>query len=139
MKSLAYTLQVILDELPFGPGPNYQVAFPDPFNNSLAEAIDLYSKSRAEALELLRRSKDLDKNRPECVAADFEEVAASCGHFSFSLEDFAREMQTYLNILDELKVEVEGNKTRSWQWIRFWGSSRRDMEAPKPDDGHHGE
>ena len=33
--------------------------------------------------------------------ADFEEVAASCGYFSFSLLDFACEMQVYLEVLGQ--------------------------------------
>jgi hypothetical protein len=52
---------------------------------------NLYSSARAEALKELYKSKDLDKTRPENVEADFEEVAASCGHFSFSLYDFGRQ------------------------------------------------
>ena len=71
----------------------------------------------------LYKSKELDKDRPASIEADFEEVAASCGHFSFSLQDFASEMQTYLTILEELKEETEKTKNRSWKWLLFW---RRD-------------
>jgi hypothetical protein len=81
----------------------------------------------------LYKSKELDKDRPENVEADFEEVAASCGHFSFSLQDFANEMQNYLTILEELK-EVTENQTRSWIWLRFWKKSKDQlMQAPAED------
>ena len=83
----------------------------------------LYSNARAEALKELYKSKELDRDRPENVEADFEEVAASCGHLSFSLQTFATEMQTYLTILEELK-EVTQHKHRSWNWVRFWRISR---------------
>lgn len=72
----------------------------------------------------LYKSKELDRDRPESIEADFEEVAASCGHFSFSLQAFADEMQTYLSILEELKEEIEKPKRRSWKWVLFWRSSR---------------
>jgi len=39
MKSLAYTLTQILEELPFGNGPQYQITFNSQFNSSLTEAL----------------------------------------------------------------------------------------------------
>jgi hypothetical protein len=77
-------------------------------------------------------------------------VAASCGHFSFSLQAFANEMQTYLSILEELKEETE-KPIRSWKWLKFWKKTKpnsrqtatvspeeealinptRELEAPK--------
>jgi hypothetical protein len=83
----------------------------------------LYSNARADALKELYKSKELDRDRPESIEADFEEVAASCGHFSFSLQDFANEMQTFLEILEELKEQTE-NRPRSWHWLRFWRKSK---------------
>jgi len=71
----------------------------------------------------LYKSKDLDRDRPESIEADFEEVAASCGHFSFSLQAFAEEMQTYLSVLEELKG-VTDKPARSWNWLRFWQKSK---------------
>ena len=34
--------------------------------------------------------------------------------------DFGTEMQTFLEILEELKEHTESNKTRSWNWLFFW-------------------
>jgi hypothetical protein len=39
MKSLAYTLSQILEELPFGPGPNYEIMINDHFKSSLTDAL----------------------------------------------------------------------------------------------------
>ena len=68
------------------------------------------------------------------VEADFEEVAASCGYFSFSLLDFAHEMKVYLEILDDLKLEVEERPSgRTWNWLKFWRSfhfSKSKSEDP---------
>ncbi|TAQ89411.1 hypothetical protein B7494_g2290 [Chlorociboria aeruginascens] len=120
MKSLSYTLSQILNELPFGAGPEYQISINEHFETSLTDALMLYTTARSDALKELYKSKELDKTRPECIEADFEEVAASCGQFSFSLQDFANEMQTFLSILEELKIEIERSKRRSWKWLHFW-------------------
>jgi hypothetical protein len=124
MKSLAYTLTQILRELPFGSGPDFKITVHEHFRASLTDALKLYSGARAEALTELYKSKNLANENPESVEADFEEVAASCGHFSFSLQDFAEEMQTYLEVLEELKDEAEKPNRRSWSWLRLWQSQK---------------
>lgn len=70
------------------------------------------------------KHKELNKSRSESIEADFEEVAASCGHFSFSLYDFGTEMQTFLAILEDLKDETEIRGSRSWKWLHFWPRSK---------------
>ena len=76
------------------------------------------------------------RDRPASVEADFEEVAASCGHFSFSLESFAEEMQNFLTILEDLKHVVENRPQRSWNWIRFWrkGPNKKDAHDPEQEN-----
>lgn len=128
---------MILDELPYGPSPEFRIAVNANFKTSLVEAIELYSAARKEALAFLYKNKDLNKNRPTEVEAGFEEVAASCGHFSFSLQDFAEEMKIYLEILDDLKQESEKvPRSRSWHWLQFWRRSRRlkDLNLNHLDD-----
>lgn len=134
MKSLVYTLSQILEELPFGPGPEYPITINEHFQISLTEALKLYSGARSEALKELYKSKDLHRDRPESIEADFEEVAASCGHFSFSLLSFAEEMQTYMTILEELKEEADNRKQRSWSWVRFWHRDRHSKDKSKNSD-----
>ena len=108
-----------MDELPFD--VYGQITVDAHFKSSLADAINLYTASRQQALRLLYKNKELSNPRPMATQADFEEVAASCGYFSFSLQDFACEMQVYLNILDDLKLEVEERpKGRTWKWLKVW-------------------
>jgi hypothetical protein len=137
MKSLAYTLKQILDDLPYGPAPEYAIPDHTRYQESLMEAIKLYSSAREQSLALLYKKKDLHAARPMEMAADFEEVAASCGHFSFSLQDFAEEMRVYLDILDQLKVETDHtSRKRSWNWLKFWHrSSRKKEPGHKTDPG----
>lgn len=92
----------------------------------MEDAVDLYTRSREEALGLLYKNQEITKNRSMELEADFEEVAASCGYFSFSLLDFANEMKVYLEILDNLKLEVEERPLgRTWNWLKFWRRRRR--------------
>ena len=113
----------ILDELPFDSDGRFTA---DPhFTTSLDEAISLYSESRHSALDTLYKSREFTQTKSMEMQADFEEVAASCGYFSFSLQDFASEIKVYLEILDDLRLEVEERPSgRSWSWLKFWRSAR---------------
>lgn len=130
MKSLAFTLKEILDEKPFLQGVKHEVAVNPKFRSSLDRAIDLYTKARQEALSAVYDQKDMRRNRPVEVEADWEEAAASCGHFSFSILEVANQVKEYLWILDELQLEVEERPAgRTWSWLKFWKSK------PKPRPG----
>ena len=75
-------------------------------------------------------------DRPsEDVLADIEEVSACCGHFSFSLLDFAEDVLEYLNQLDDLKHELD-SPHRSWRWLMFW--RRGPWRDERPQKFGHG-
>ncbi|KAH8900995.1 hypothetical protein GQ53DRAFT_834974 [Thozetella sp. PMI_491] len=119
MKSLAYTLSEVLRDPTFGSAPDYQITINDHFRPSLTDALGLFNAARRDALQELYRTIELGRTRPDKIQADFEEVAAACGHFSFSLQTFGEEMQKYLDVLDDLKHSSE-HDTRSWHWLRWW-------------------
>ncbi|PUU72381.1 Fusaric acid resistance protein-like-domain-containing protein [Tuber borchii] len=123
MKSLAYTLKLILDDLSFISGKTYRLQVNREFRGSLGQAIALYSERRIEALNTLYKSKAVTKERPMAEAADVEEIAASCGYFSYCLLYFAEEMLVYLSLLEELE-DLQTRKTRSWEWAKFWKSKK---------------
>lgn len=121
MKSLAYTLRDVLDELPFGPGPEYEMAINEHFRHSLIDATALFINARKEALAMVYQNKIPAKTGSVEVAADFEEVAASCGYFSSSLQDFAEDMVTFLDVLEQLKENAKRYpRKRTWDWLKFW-------------------
>ncbi|KAL8728318.1 MAG: hypothetical protein Q9166_005461 [cf. Caloplaca sp. 2 TL-2023] len=125
IKSLTYTLREILDDLPFSPGPEYQVTVDAQYRSSLEAAVKLYSQSREAALSKIYDTNEVNKDRSVDVEADFEEIAASCGVFSYTLQDFANEMMIYLDILDNLKLEIEEKpKGRTWDWLKVWRRNR---------------
>ena len=125
-----------MDDLPFGPSPDFRITLDHQFRQSLDSATDLYTKARTESLSLLYKSKELNQDRPLAIAADFEEVAASCGQFSFSLLDFAEEMKVYLDILEEYKIQTEKCSRHSWKWMMFWRkASDRVCNSARTDPG----
>lgn len=118
-------MKQILDELPYGQGGKGRITVNTRFRSSLVEALKLYTTAREEALTFLYRNKELNKARPMELEADFEEVAASCGHFSFSLQHFANDMEEYLDILEELKIETDERPNgRTWEWLKLWRRGR---------------
>jgi hypothetical protein len=129
MKSLAFTLSEILKQPPFGSAPNPEITINGNFKSSLRDALDLYNNARAGALQELYKSIELSRSRSEKIQADIEEVAAACGHFSFSLQAVADEMDAYLDAVAELKVVAESSH-RTWSWLRFWTSWSWFAEHP---------
>ncbi|KAJ9500487.1 hypothetical protein H2202_004282 [Exophiala xenobiotica] len=123
LRSLAFTLKEILDHFPFDPAQRYAVSTNPKFKISLDRAIDLYKDSRRKSLAIVYGQKDMDRSRPVAVQADWEDAAACCGHFSFSLVEVAESIKEYLNILDELQLEVDEHPAgRTWNWLKFWKS-----------------
>ena len=121
MRSLAYTLKEILDDLPFNPDDNYSVSINPRFELSLERALNLYKENRKQALKAVYDKKDMDRTRPIEVEADWEEAAACCGHFSFSLLEVAEQIKHFLYCLDDLQIELEhASSGRSWSWLKFW-------------------
>ncbi|OJD14555.1 hypothetical protein AJ78_05105 [Emergomyces pasteurianus Ep9510] len=121
MCALAYTVTEILGELPYSAGPKYKVIVNSKFRTSLDRALDLYHSTRNEALNMVYWQKDFVKTKSVETEADLEEVAASCGHFSFSLQAFAEQLKEILEVLDELQLETDERPNgRSWGWLKFW-------------------
>ncbi|KAG9689293.1 hypothetical protein KCU95_g9732, partial [Aureobasidium melanogenum] len=130
MKSLAFTLKSILDELPFQSGTDDLIAVNVNFRTSLAQAIELFNNARKEALSTLYRNKEITNAKSLERVADLEEVAASCGHYAAAMIDFAEDTLKYLEILEELKEELEQeDRNRSWKWLAFWRRHKTDKTA----------
>ncbi|KAI0024156.1 Fusaric acid resistance protein-like-domain-containing protein [Xylariomycetidae sp. FL0641] len=118
LKSLAHTMAEMLKAPPFG-APGVPVDSTEQFQDSLSEAVGLYNQARARALEELYTTIEFGRTKTESIQADFEEVAAACGHFSFSLLSFAEEMQRYMDAIDDLRNVTDVNK-RTWNFLKFW-------------------
>lgn len=93
---------------------------------SSMESSTSNAASPAEERHQTRRSKTLFDRQPNEVVADIEEVSACCGHFSFSLLDFAEDVLTYLDVLDDLKAEMDA-PSKSWNWLAFWKKRSKNL------------
>lgn len=131
MKSLAFTLAGVLRDAPFGSAPDYTITIHERYRQSLEEALVLFNEARAEALQELYRTIELGRLQSDKIKADFEEVAAACGHFSFSLQAFGEEMTKYLDVLDDLKLVSDHNR-RNWRWLFFWNPPQRRYPSVLP-------
>ncbi|KAK2594380.1 hypothetical protein QQS21_007886 [Conoideocrella luteorostrata] len=129
LKSLAYTLSETLRESPFGIDPATDVKVNDQLRDSLRDALNLFNHAKKNALQELYKTIELGRSRSEAIQADIEEVAAACGHFSFSLRAVADEMDSYLDVLEELQHVTETH-SRSWEWLKFWKRSRQNAQPP---------
>ena len=136
MRSLAFTLKEILDDCPFDESKQYAVTTNPKFKSSLDRALELYNESRKQSLLVVYGQKDMDRSRPIPVQADWEDAAACCGHFSFSLVEVAESVKEYLIILDELQLEVDEKPAgKTWGWLKFWRSQYddNDLDGLDPD------
>ena len=89
------------------------------------QALDLYTTSRVAALkDLYDHHITLHKQN-----VTKEEVAASMTYFSFSLEEFAREILDVIHVLNDLKEYKQTPHQREWKWLAFW--SRKGVSRPK--------
>ena len=135
MRSLAFTLKEILDDLELTASNGYEVEINPRFKVSLERALQLYKEARREALDAVYDKKDLDRRRPVEVEADWEEAAACCGHFSFSLLEVAEDVKHLLSILDGMQLEMEEQPSgRSWTWLKFWSDEKATIATDHDSD-----
>jgi hypothetical protein len=127
MEGLTQSLTQILREPPLGISSNYEVTISDELRQNLTEALGEFNMARANALQQVYNMIEREKSTSRRIQAGLEEVAAACGHFSFSLQTFGEEMQKYLDVLDDLKYVCEQTK-RSWRWLFWW--RKEDATAP---------
>lgn len=125
LRALAFTLKEILDDLRLTTSKGYGVEINPRFKISLQRALELYQDARRKALDVVYEKKDLDRRRPIEVEADWEEAAACCGHFSFSMLEVAEDVKKFLAILDDMQLEFEEQPSgRTWSWLKFWNPKK---------------
>ena len=54
-----------------------------------------------------------------------DEVAASMTYFSFSLEEFSREILDLISVLTNLQSLQTSRPARSWRWLLLWSRQER--------------
>ncbi|ETR97672.1 60S ribosomal protein L19 [Trichoderma reesei RUT C-30] len=130
MEALTQSLVVILREPPLGTAPKDEVTISDELRQPLTEALCQFNEARADALQKMYTMIERENTTSRRIQAGLEEVAAACGHFSFSLQTFGEEMQKYLDVLDDLKY-VSDHSKRSWRWVLWWRKNDVAAEGRK--------
>ncbi|KAM3515416.1 hypothetical protein MY11210_000978 [Beauveria gryllotalpidicola] len=124
MQNLSGILCQVLTQMPFSGAPDFSIQINEALRGELTKSLELFNTARSEALQSLyqRIRQENDSGHPQIV---LEEVAAACGHFSFTLQTFGEEMKTYLDVLEDLKHSYDHNQ-RSWRWLLWWRRSKSD-------------
>ncbi|KAG6072501.1 hypothetical protein E4U16_005296 [Claviceps sp. LM84 group G4] len=125
MQGLTECISQVLHEPVFGGPPGHESRFDQGFRQILAGKLNIFILARVDALQhvydlVAQRGSSHDGGH---VA--LEQIAASCGHFSFSLQSFGQEMTKYLDKLEGLQRATDDSE-RSWEWLLWW----RDDTVP---------
>ncbi|GME66985.1 unnamed protein product [[Candida] boidinii] len=122
MKSFSFTMTEILKRIPFNNNKEFKI-YDEVFqyNKSLKLALNLFNQNHEKAIgvlyeqDLFKREADLD------TKIDQEEVAASCGNFSYMLSDVCKEVESYLDILEEYHhLQKHPSEYKSFEFLKFW-------------------
>lgn len=127
MQNLSSILCQLLTEIPFAGPPNHEVQINEALREELSKRLDTFNDARADALQSLYEHIRQESGGNHSQIA-LEEVAAACGHFSFTLQSFAEEMKKYLDVLEELKHSYERSQ-RTWRWLLWWHRNKGDKNA----------
>ncbi|KAK2616757.1 hypothetical protein QQS21_000369 [Conoideocrella luteorostrata] len=119
MQELTEILSQVLHEPVFGGPPDYEARVNDSFRQTLTDKLHVFGHARVDALQHVYGLATRENRSDNISHITSEEMAAACGHFSFSLQSFGEEMQKYLDILEDLKYVTDHSK-RSWRWLLWW-------------------
>ncbi|KAH7161043.1 Fusaric acid resistance protein-like-domain-containing protein [Dactylonectria macrodidyma] len=119
MSSLRQDICRILHEPQFGQPPSYEVNIDEDLRRNLMGSLNTFNAVRSEALQGLYDRIEHMNSGPESIRASSEELAAACGHFTFSLQAFGEDVMQYLDVLDDLEYAIL-HKSCSWRWLLWW-------------------
>lgn len=102
-------------------------------SHALADALGAFNTARIASLQELYEHPALRGTGSQKVQAGLEQVAAACGHFTFSLQSFAEKMQTHLDILEDLR-QIRARGKRSWLWMRWWTKGKKDVSQGSQEE-----
>lgn len=125
MTGVRQNLCRILHEPQFGQPPNFEINVDEDLRRNLMDSLGTFDTARSDALEGLYDQIEQMASSSETTRANLEEVAAACGHFTFSLQSFGEDVLQYLDVLDDLEYVIL-HKNRSWRWLLWWKSSSEE-------------
>ncbi|KAG6065648.1 hypothetical protein E4U32_007081 [Claviceps aff. humidiphila group G2b] len=119
MQGLTECLSQVLFEPVFGGPPDHESRFDQGFRQILAGRLNDFILARVDALQHVYDLVAQRDSSHDGGHVALEQIAASCGHFSFSLQSFGQEMTKYLDVLEGLQRATDDSE-RSWGWLLWW-------------------
>ena len=100
--------------------------------SGLDTALQEFQSVRAEAMHDLY--SHAPAHRTKQAQTEFEQMAAACSHLTFSVTLFAKEVQRYLDLVDERDriLEMSG---RSWAWLFWWRADTKQEAMVLVEEG----
>ncbi|KAJ4009975.1 hypothetical protein NW752_009150 [Fusarium irregulare] len=126
MSTVRQNLCRILHEPQFGQPPHYEINVDEDLRRNLMDSLDTFDEARSDALHGLYERIENMASSDFSTRANLEEVAAACGHFTFSLQSFGEDVLQYLDVLDDLQYVVI-HRSRSWRWLLWWKKDEQDL------------
>lgn len=100
------------------------------FTHALSASLGSFNIARAKGLQEMYEHSTLRDSKSPSLQAELEQVAAACGHFTYSLQSVAEEVQKYLDLIDNMKYTEEHGK-RGWSWL--WRGFKRSKNPKRID------
>ncbi|ODV90972.1 hypothetical protein CANCADRAFT_31772 [Tortispora caseinolytica NRRL Y-17796] len=128
IRNISDIMSNILADMPFDAAPEFYLRDTSRYSASLKTCLDQYSAIRVQSIASLYTSDTSGSKTPD-IAADQEEIAASCGSFAYSLENLASELLTFLSVMEDYRGYLNQRRPRTWQWAKFWRSLNVDSAS----------
>lgn len=127
----------IMSELPFSKIEPYSI--PQHYNRhflELKDALASYSKKREESLHLIYKQDNFVWDTDFESIANKEAEAASCGNFSYILEEIGNELIDFMRQLDDYQQASSREKyRRSFNWVGNIFSKSSRSNSPRVGRG----
>lgn len=123
MMEYSTLLQELMQALPFSTTAPYNVALETLHTEVLSTVLKKYSSSREQALYNLYKEKSFLNDTDFDSIATKEAEAASCGNFSYILEEIGNGLTEFIKDLAEYQSATKA--PRSFNWLRGSKTRRR--------------
>lgn len=129
-EALSAGLCKALWESDFEKRPSDEESDSNRFTHALSDALGSFNAARSKALQEMYEHSTLRDSSSPGLQADLEQIAAACGHFTYSLQSLSEEIQKYLDLIDDMKYVGQHGK-RSWGWL--WRAMKRGKNTQRAE------
>lgn len=117
-------MEDIMSKLPFNSDAPYQIIIQPQHVVELRNIIQRYSDARESCLFEIYKQDSFIHEKDFDSIANKEAEAASCGNFSYILEEIGNELMDYIKILEDYNYFCSEEHSRSYGWIWRLGETK---------------